>query len=263
VFASALALVLRRSPVLRTLAVFAAAAAMAAFFSTFSRGGFVALAVVILAGCVYAGRSRPAFVAVVIGVILVGSLSLQSTTSTAVERLTSSSTSGRADVWRVGLRMVEAHPVVGVGSGNFTVAEPHYLLVSPGAIKRGEMILDTPMVAHNVYLQILAETGVVGLALFLSVIALALGAAIRAVTIFRARGERSSEILGRALVVAMAGILTADFFISDQYSKQLWLLLAIGPALLALARRPPAGSAVVAPGAMSGAPVELDHPLRP
>jgi hypothetical protein len=35
----------------------------------------------------------------------------------------------------------------------------------------------------------------------------------------------------------MMAILAADFFLSEVYSKQLWLLLAIGPALLAVATR--------------------------
>jgi hypothetical protein len=46
-------------------------------------------------------------------------------------------------------------------------------------------------------------------------------------------------VLGRALVIALVGMLAADFFASEQYSKQLWLLLALGPALLALAQRVP------------------------
>lgn len=238
IFASALVLVLKRSPPARTLALFAALAAMAAFFGTFSRGGLVALAVVILAGCVYAGKARPAFLALVLGVVLVGAVFLQDTTSGAVQRLTSTNTSGRSDIWKVGLRMVRANPIIGVGSGNYTVAEPHYLLTSPGIIQRGTFIIGTPYPAHNIYLHVLAEMGVIGLALFLAVIGLAIGAAVKAVRLFRAKGDRSMEILGRALVIAIVGILAADFFVSDQYSKQLWLLLALGPALLALARRP-------------------------
>jgi O-antigen ligase len=237
VFASALALVVRRSPIARVFAVLAAVAAMAAFFATFSRGGMLALGVVILAGCVYAGKSRPAFVALVIGVVLVGSVFLQDTTSGAVARLTSTSTSGRSDIWKVGLRMARANPILGIGSGNFTIAEQHYLLTSPGKITAVDLILDTPQPAHNIYLHVLAEMGVVGLALFLSVIVLSLRAAVKAVKLFSARGDQSMEILGRALVLALVGILAADFFVSDQYSKQLWLLLGLGPALLAIARR--------------------------
>ncbi len=247
IFASALAVVRRRAPLARTLAVLAAIAAMAAFFGTFSRGGMVALGVVILAGCVYAGKSRPAFVALVISVVLVGSVFLHDTTSGAVQRLTSTSTSGRADIWKVGLRMVKANPVVGVGSGNYMIAEPHYLLVAPGEIKATDFIIDNPYPAHNIYLEVLAEMGVIGLALFLSVIVLSIRAAVKAVKLFNARGDRSLEILGRALVLAIVGILAADFFVSDQYSKQLWLLLAMGPVLLALARRSPGAEADAQP----------------
>jgi O-antigen ligase len=175
----------------------------------------------------------------VVAVALVGSVFLRETTSGAVARLTNSTTSGRTDIWKVGLRMVRAHPVVGVGSGNYTIAEPHYLLISPGAIKRGDFILDRTLVAHNIYLHVLAEMGVIGLALFLSVLGFSISAAVRAVSLLHKRGDRALEVLGRALVVALVSMLAADFFASEQYSKQLWLLLAMGPALLALAQRAP------------------------
>jgi O-antigen ligase len=235
VFASALAL-RARGPAARALSVCAALAAAAAFFGTFSRGGIIAFLVAILTGCVYGGRWRRVFVALAIGVALVGAVVLHDTTSTAAQRLTSTDTSGRSDIWTVGLRMVRAHPIVGIGSGNYTIAEPHYLLTSAGTVKNVNLILTSPHVAHNIYLNVLAEMGIIGLALFLSVIALSIRSAVRAVTLFRASGDRSMEILGRALVIVIIGILAADFFVSDQYSKQLWLLLGLGPALLAIAR---------------------------
>ncbi len=238
VFSSALVLVQRRAPVARTLAMLAALGAMIAFFGTLSRGGFISLAVVVLVGCVYAGRARPAFVALVIAATLVGAIFLGNDASGAVQRLTSSNTSGRSDIWKIGLRMVRANPVIGVGSGNYTIAEPHYLLTQPGVITRGDLIVTTPFPAHNIYLHILAEMGIIGLALFLLILWLSIRSAVKAVGVFRDTGQRSLEILGRSLVVALAGILVADFFVSDQYSKQLWVLLALGPALLAIARRP-------------------------
>jgi O-antigen ligase len=238
VFAGALVLALRRAPLARALAAAAALAAMAAFFATFSRAGIVALAAVIVAGIVYGGRWRSAFVALALVVGIVGFVYVNEPTSGAAGRLSSQNSSGRVDIWNVGLRMVNANPVGGVGSGNFTTAEPHYLL-APGSIGRPELIIDTPLVAHNIYLHVLAEMGVVGLSLFLGVLALSVGSAIRAVSMFRRRREHVLELLGRALVIALAGVLTADFFASEQYSKQLWLLLAMGPALLAIARRAP------------------------
>ena len=238
VFAGALVLALRRAPLARALAGAAALAAMAAFFATFSRAGIVALAAVILAGIVYGGRWRSAFVTLALVVGVVGFVYVNEATSGAARRLSSENSSGRVDIWNVGLRMVKANPIGGVGSGNFTTAEPHYLL-APGSIGRPELIIDTPLVAHNIYLHVLAEMGFVGLSLFLAVLALSVGSAIRAVSMFRRRREYVLEVLGRALVIALAGVLAADFFASEQYSKQLWLLLAMGPALLAIARRAP------------------------
>jgi hypothetical protein len=43
------------------------------------------------------------------------------------------------------------------------------------------------------------------------------------------------EVMSRALVIALVGTLAADFFISEEFSKQLWLLLALGPAFLGIA----------------------------
>ena len=143
---------------------------------------------------------------------------------------------GRQDIWAVGWRMVEDQPVRGIGAGNFPVASIHYLL-APGVVRRDEFIVDEPKVAHNIYLQILAELGVVGLALFLAIVVFSLTCAARAARAFKSQAEARMELLSRAVLVALIAALAADFFISDQFSKQLWLLLALGPSLLSIARR--------------------------
>jgi O-antigen ligase len=161
---------------------------------------------------------------------------------TGADRLLNSNTSGRSSIWAVGWRMVTANPVIGVGSGNYTTAEPHYLLTSPGLLPDAEFVINTPYVAHNIYLHVLAEMGVIGLMLFLGLIGLSIASAMRAVRIAQHHDDRSLEVIGRALVLALAGILAADFFVSEQYSKQLWVLLALGPVLLSIAQRLQAGS---------------------
>jgi O-antigen ligase len=246
-FAGALALVTKRATFARAMTVLAGIAALVALFGTFSRAGLLALGVVILISCFYAGKSRPVFIALVIGTLVVGGVFLHDTSSGTAQRLTSQNTNGRSSIWTVGLRIVGANPIVGVGSGNYTVVEPHYVLVSPGALPATDFVLENPYPAHNIYLEILAEMGVIGLALFMSLIVMSIWAAVKAVRIFTALGDRSMEILGRALVLAMVGILAADFFASDEYSKQLWMLLAMGPVLLAIARRSLAGGAYAQP----------------
>ena len=55
------------------------------------------------------------------------------------------------------------------------------------------------------------------------------------------------EILARAQLVGTIGLLSSLFFSSDEFNKQLWLLLAMGPAMLAMAgyqaKRPNRGAA--------------------
>jgi O-antigen ligase len=140
---------------------------------------------------------------------------------------------GRTDIWKVGLRMVKAHPVRGVGSGNFKISSIHYVL-QPGTI-RYDYFIGHPKVAHNMYLHVLAELGIVGLLLFMSIIGFAVNCAFRAAKKFAASGDEDLDLLTRAVMLAVLGMLAADFFLSGQLSKQLWLLLGLGPALLAVA----------------------------
>ena len=132
--------------------------------------------------------------------------------------------------------MAEANPVIGVGAGNFRATSIHYVL-EPGVTPRSDLIVDNPLVVHNTYLETLVELGVVGAALFLGVIGLCLAALAKAVASFKRSRDREMEVLARGLLVALGGILVADFFISEQFSKALWLLLALGPAMLVVARR--------------------------
>jgi O-antigen ligase len=105
---------------------------------------------------------------------------------------------------------------------------------------RDDLIVDTPKVAHNIYLEQWAELGIVGAAMFLGIFAFALGCGIRAATAFARRGDRSMELLSRSVVVATIGMLAAAFFVSLQYDKPIWLMLSLGPCLLSLSRRPAA-----------------------
>ena len=154
--------------------------------------------------------------------------------------------------------MAEANPVHGVGAGNFRDSSAHYVLAEPGAIQDSEFIIDQPRFAHNVYLEVLAELGVVGLALFLALVGAAIGTGVQAARRFARLGDADMELLSRAVVVALVALLAMDFFLSDQFSKQLWLLLALCPALLAIAgrRAEPEPSGLDRPEPGSG-------PLRP
>lgn len=222
----------------RALAVLTSAMCVMAIFLTLSRGGLVALAVAMIASVFMAGRWRPALSVLALLVAVGGVIYFTSFASVpAQQRITAiSGGTGRIDLWTVGWRMVQAKPVAGVGAGNFPITSIHYLL-RPGATQRADFIVDTPKVAHNTYLQVLAELGVVGFALFAGIVVFSLACIVRAARAFTRVGDVQMEILSRGLFVGLIGLMTADFFISEMYSKLLWLLLALGPPLLYIAQR--------------------------
>jgi O-antigen ligase len=236
--AAALSLVLRGKPILRLLSAIVVPLCVFAVFLTLSRGGLVALGVSLLTAVAMAGRKRrgTAIAVTATGFLCAVLYFGVFASDVARERVTElDGGTGRGDIWTVGWRMVEDNSLKGVGAGNFPVASIHYL-IEPGAIVRDDFIIDNPKVAHNTYLDMLAELGVVGLALFLSIIAFSLWCALRAIGLAERAGDRQVEVIARALIVVLAGLLAADFFGSRQYSKQLWLLLALCPVLLEISR---------------------------
>ncbi len=236
---------LRRSPGLQLAAAAGGVFCLFGIFLTVSRGGILALIAVVVAAVFFSGRWR-------LRVIFAAAMILAATfiyftaiaSPEALERISSTTQGearvpdGRTTIWELGWRMAKANPVEGVGAGNFRASAKQYLL-EPGALTRSDQILrDTPQVAHNTYLGVLAELGLVGLGLFLTLIVFSLTSSLRAARNFRVRGDIGSEALARAYAVALVGALAADFFISQELNKQLWLLLGFGPALLSLSVDP-------------------------
>ena len=202
-----------------------------------SRGGLLALGVALLIGVFVAGRWRVHMTALTV-IVAVGTVSYFAAYASpqALQRITTvQGGSGRSDIWRVGWRMVEAHPIQGVGAGNFPLVSVNYLL-RPGTITASRYIIDNPKVAHNMYLNVLAEGGIVGAALFFGILGFALRCYQLAWRELRRSRDRDLEILAYALFIGLVGFLTASFFLSEEVNKQLWILVALAPALLRLAR---------------------------
>jgi putative inorganic carbon (HCO3(-)) transporter len=196
----------------------------------------IALGCVMMAAVVFGGRWRSK-AALLLAVTLLGTVTYYFAIAplAARERVTSSTTSGRSDIWRVGWRMVQAHPLTGVGSGNFQEAAVHYVQ-GIGTLTSAFLIVDVPHVAHNVYLEVLADLGIPGLIAFLGVVGCSLLAAGKAARRFERQGDVHMELVARCLVLALVAFVSADFFLSGEFSKQLWLTFALCPAVLALAQ---------------------------
>ena len=229
VLASFMWLAAKNKPLARLACALVLGLCLVALFLTVSRSGLVALAAALLAAVFLSGRWRlgAGLLLVAVMATTLGWFSFAAPEA-ARERVTTygDGGTGRTDIWTVALRMVNDHPVQGVGIGNFRTTSVHYL-VQPGLIRRSEFILDRPLVAHNSYLNVLAELGFVGLLTFLALLGYCLSRAWMAARGFTRGPDRVLELCARGLVVALVGLLAADFFASDQLNKSLWLLLGM------------------------------------
>lgn len=210
-----------------------------AIFMTQSRGGLVALAVTFVAALLFGSRRTRRHFAALGGVAASFGLVYYAAfaSSWALERLENpGGGTGRADLWSVATDVIADHPVLGVGAGNFPIVAPQYA-AEPINLPLARLVVDTPKVAHNTYLGVFADLGIVGLLAFVMIVLSTLFLARRATRYFARSGEVELELLCRAVFVGLVGMLAAFVFLSGEYEKRLWLLLGLGVALYGLARR--------------------------
>jgi O-antigen ligase len=154
------------------------------------------------------------------------------------------STMERFAHWVAGLRMFAAHPILGVGAGNYDAAYARYVVdLSTWPEPLGH--------AHNYYINAAAETGILGLLAFLALTGVVLDAAWRLVRdsssgkrdgIARAAGR---PLAGRAAAVGLFAVIvafTVHNATDDLFVHSMELQFALYLAIL-LARQPHAADA--------------------
>lgn len=203
--------------------------------ATQSRGGLLA---VLTAGflALFLLREYRTRILAAIGTVLVGIALLLVVQPRAFERITQSDSSGtgRTDLWAAAWAVWRDTPLLGVGAGNFPSAKAAYA-DRIGFVARPDLLLDQPMVAHNVWLQALSEIGLVGLLLTVAAFAACIAASFAAARSFTQAGRADLAFFARALGVGQLASLAASTFISNGGDRVFWVLLALGPALLAVA----------------------------
>jgi putative inorganic carbon (HCO3(-)) transporter len=215
---------------LRALALAAAALCCAAVLLTFSRGGFVGLAVVLMLAF-FRLRPRLAAMVLVAGVILVVAGGLSNTYSSRVGTLTqllpwhSDPESGDLSIRSrqvfldVSARMWRDHPLVGVGHANYADSYHEYN-------RNVGMDPDQGHSAHNTPLEVIVETGVIGLVLWV-LLAVAAAASLWRVRTWVGRSRQDVWLTIDFLAISVAGYLVTSLFLSPAFPVLYWLLLAI------------------------------------
>ncbi|MDA8090184.1 MAG: O-antigen ligase family protein [Nitrospiraceae bacterium] len=199
-----------------------------AIFLTGSRGGLLGLGVIVM---VSAFLSKRKTIAVLIVLLFLGFFLWQAgnTMKQRSETITNyqheSSAEGRIQAWKAGLKMIEAHPITGVGLDSFLTAFPHY------SDKH-------PRVAHNTFIQFTAESGIGAGICYLMIIFYFYMRARKIDAWCKAERDntdvRWTTHLNNSAVVSFAGLITCSLFLSLTTYEIFYFLLIFNNTLSVL-----------------------------
>jgi len=171
-----------------------------ALYLTNSRGGYVALAGTLL--FYFTRRFKNKFIAISLGVIFVFTIFALGPSRLSTISASEESAYGRIDAWYQGMQMLKSSPIFGVGYGMFTE--------------------DFSITAHNSYLLVAAEEGIVGLFFWIALIY----SCFKGLSVLVKRHPRlNSYALG--LEANLVGFLCSAFFLSRSYKDILYIMLAL------------------------------------
>jgi putative inorganic carbon (hco3(-)) transporter len=216
----------------RLIALWSLVVVVLSIMFTYSRGGFLALAVTILLYfIVYPPRSyqMPIFI---LSILLLFSfapknyfdriLSLdQFFGSTSSLRVQDDALRSRVTENLTAWEMVKSNPLLGVGLSNYSVVFAEY------SKSLGVTIPDHEVAAHDLYLEVLAETGILGLSIFGLMIFLSLRAAFIARREFMRAHLSDYAGLVSSFAMGLIGYLVAATFVHGAYPRYFYLLIGI------------------------------------
>lgn len=207
--------------ILRLVLIFTIFVELIAVILTGSRTGIILLGIVaiFLLGQLFT-KKKPIFVIIV---FILGStwyLTQAKTTSLQPQNIISAITDGtdtvgyRYDLWKAGLKIAYDHPFAGVGIGNFDKFLPYYW-GSNSVIKANT--------SHNSFIEVLAETGVIGLFLFITLILLSFIKFITNQHNLQVELIEIKKIWFAILIVLIIGSFTK----ADLIDKLFWFMLGL------------------------------------
>jgi putative inorganic carbon (hco3(-)) transporter len=227
-----------KSPFWKLLAGWAAAVSTLTVIFTFSRGATIALVVAfIMFFWIYRLKPSQLIIVLTLGIVIVlfAPSSYYERVLTLQDILPNSSgeinvrddraIQGRASENLTAWRMLAENPLLGVGLNNFPYLYQEYtktLGLAPSATQRSP---------HNLYLEVAAETGILGLSIFLLLIGFALRSVFTARRRFMAAGRDDYANLTTGFAIAFIGYLLSALFVHAAYPRYFYLLIGISYAL--------------------------------
>lgn len=179
---------------------------------TFSRGGMLGLAVVLLLLLIKTPKKKTTIFIALILLLLVPFVPQKywERGKTITEYKADAAIISRIDAWKAGISMM-VHRPFGVGAGNFGegfVLYRHKEAIDPSSFRR---------VAHNSFIEIGGETGILGLILFITLIIFSMKELKKIDKI----NEEKTLSFAQATFISLVGYCFSAFFISQAYN---WIL---------------------------------------
>lgn len=232
--------VLGREGWMRQLAFACHGLGLAALYFTGSRGGLLAYVSALVVMVYFLRPKRPALLriaaliamAALVVIVLQLPSRLETESVSRLQQIDEVTSVSRLALWGAASAMFMDHPVLGVGYGNYRALYNDYI---PG-------MAPNQLDAHNIYLQMLSEMGIIGFAAFCFLIFSLAAGAFELV--------RAADPLFRLIGIGMGGALAATlvhgtvdylFNASPQFGGMFWLVIAFGVVALELSRRQPEG----------------------
>lgn len=134
----------------------------------------------------------------------------------------------RIKLWKTALMMIKEHPVLGVGNGNFVTQYDTYIVKY-----RLDYNSYSHYPAHNSYLKVQSELGIVGIVSFLGIVITALA---RIKTVYSNTKNDFHRAFYMGVMASMVAFLFMNFFDNlffvPKATTYFWFLLATAEALL-------------------------------
>ena len=176
-----------------------------ALYYTNSRGGFLAMAASI--GIYFLFRLKNKFLAFLIGSIMAFSIVVIGPSRMSQISASEASAFGRIDAWYEGFQMLKSAPLFGLGYGMWT--DYHSLG------------------AHNSYILVAAEEGIIGLFFWMGLIYISL---VGLYKVMKVKPEFSSYTLGA--ITGIFGFLSAAYFLSRSYTPLFYIIIALACSII-------------------------------
>ncbi len=193
---------------------------------TYSRGGLLALMIVIALLLV---RSKQKVSTLVIVILVVAVFAPHIGTKytnrmeTAAEYQEDDSSMIRIATWKSGINMVKAHPLIGIGAGNFN---DQFLSYVPEEMQK---YANYTMSIHNIFLQVFSETGLIGGGIFILILMRSFFGLHRLNRDNKrlSTGKCQNLVIPNMIGISLVGICGAGFFLPGAYHGYQYIIIAL------------------------------------